>query len=874
ISFNYLGRVSAADVPEELAAIGWAPTDALGKLDVVQDADMPANAAVDINAVVSDGPDGPQLGANIAFPEGLLDHDDVDELSAHWIAALSALAKYATGPDAGGLTPSDLPLVDLDQTEIEHWEHRYPSLGDVWPLSPLQSGLLFHASMTDESHVDVYTMQAVLDLEGAVDAERLRAAGQALLDRYPNLRTAFVTDDEGNSVQLVLDEVELPWKQVDLGDMPAERREAELTEVLAAEQARRFDMETAPLMRFLLVKAAEDRYHLAVTSHHILLDGWSMPLLMQDLMALYVLRGDQSLLPRVRSYRNFLSWLSEQNRDDSLDAWADTLRGLEEPTILAPVVRDADNDTIAKVSVLYDSERTARLTTLAGHLGVTVNTLVQAAWAVLAGRLTGRNDVVFGATVSGRPADLPGVESMVGLFINTLPVRVNADPDESVEALLTRLQAEQAGLLDHHYVGLSDIEQRAGTPIGFDSLLVFESYPIDREALSDAAGSIDGMTITGVGVKDATHYPITLLTVADTAIDFTFKYLERFFDEAAVSRVSEQFVRVLDAFVADPDSAVGEIDLLGADEAARIVEESGPVTPVVTSAARTLATVLGEVIEEDPSAPALAVPADAATGEEGREFSYRELDERSSQLARVLIARGVGTGDVVAIAMPRSVASVVAQWAVAKTGAALAVVDPQRWATTLPAGAVLGLTVDAVTAGEPVGDWFVVDDEDIAGDIAAMPADPVTYADRVRPVEPSDPAVVLDSRTLSNAELVDLLAALRHRYSMTYESRSAAVSRAGVDGAGARALALEQLLVTATGAVVVFVPEGVVDGEDLDGVLYNEWVTHVHLPASSLQTLEPGLEDLAVVVLVDEAPAGVLAQWRSAHQVHVASDQH
>ncbi|NLU65636.1 AMP-binding protein, partial [Rhodococcus sp. HNM0563] len=874
ISFNYLGRVSGADVPEELAAIGWAPTDALGKLDVVQDADMPANAAVDINAVVSDGPEGPQLGANIAFPAGLLDRDDVDELSQHWIAALSALAEYATGPQAGGLTPSDLPLVDLDQTEIEHWERRYPALDDVWPLSPLQSGLLFHASMIDESHVDVYTMQAVLDLEGTVDVERLRGAGQALLDRYPNLRTAFVTDDKGDSVQLVLDEVELPWKQVDLGDLPVDRREAELEEVLAAEQARRFDMETAPLMRFLLVKEADDRYHLAVTSHHILLDGWSMPLLMQDLMALYVLRGDQSLLPRVRSYRNFLSWLSEQNRDDSLDAWADTLRGVEEPTILAPIVRDADNDTIATVSVLYDTERTARLTTLAGRLGVTVNTLVQAAWAVLAGRLTGRTDVVFGATVSGRPADLPGVESMVGLFINTLPVRVNAEPDESVVALLTRLQAEQAGLLDHHYVGLSDIEERAGTPIGFDSLLVFESYPIDREALSDAAGSIDGMTITGVNVKDATHYPITLLTVADTAIDFTFKYLERFFDEAAISRVSEQFVRVLDAFVDDPDAPVGDIDLLGADEAARIVEESGPATPVVASAARTLATVLSEVLEEDPSAPALAVPADAATGEEGREFSYRQLDEQSSQLARVLIARGLGTGDTVAIAIPRSVASVVAQWAVVKTGAALAIVDSQRWTTTVPSGAVLGLTVAAVTAGAPAGDWLVIDDEAFTRESAAMPADPVTYADRVRPVESSDPAVLLDSRTLSNAEVVDLLATLRDRYSMTYESRSAAVSAAGINGAGATALALEQLLVTATGAAVVLVPEGIVGGEDLDGLLYNEWVTHAHLPAASLETLEPGLEDLAVVVVVDQAPAGVLTQWQSAHQVHVVADQH
>ncbi|TWH41274.1 non-ribosomal peptide synthase protein (TIGR01720 family) [Rhodococcus rhodochrous J38] len=867
ISFNYLGRVSSADVPEGLAEIGWAPTDALGKLDVTQDADMPANASVDINAVVSDGADGPQLGANIAFPAGLLDRDDVDELAQHWLEALSALARHAASPAAGGLTPSDLPLVDIDQKEIETWEQRYPSLADVWPLSPLQTGLLFHASMTIDDHVDVYTMQAVLDLEGAVDPDRLRDAGQALLDRYPNLRTAFVTDDEGQSLQLVLDEVELPWRTVDLTDRADDAREAGLAEVLADEQARRFDMETAPLMRFLLVRSGADRYHLAVTSHHILLDGWSMPLLMQDLMALYVLRGDRTVLPRVRSYRNFLAWLAEQDHAASLDAWAQTLQGLSEPTVIAPVQRDPDNEAISKVSVLVDTDHTARLTALATELGVTVNTLVQAAWGVLLGRLTGNPDIVFGATVSGRPADLPGVESMVGLFINTLPVRVRVDPHESVARLLQRLQSEQAGLLDHHYVGLSEIEQRVGSPIGFDSLLVFESYPIDREALSDAAGSIDGMTITGVGVKDATHYPITLMTVADTRIDLTFKYLERFFTEPEIRNISERLVRVLDAFATDPESAVGDIDLVDAEELARIVAESGPSTAAVDTGARTLATVFAEVVEEDPAAPALSLPADPEVGGEGTEIAYRELDARSSRLARLLIGRGLGTGDVVAIAIPRSVESVVAQWAVAKTGAAIAPVDPTRADGQLPAGAGLGLTV-AGTAMNGADGWLVVDEPGVRDELAAQPADPVTYADRLRPVGSADPALVLSSRTFTNAELVERIGTLRDRYELTYESRSLAVG--GVD---IEAVALEPLVVSATGAVVVVVPEGASSGTALDSVLYNEWVTHVHLPEASLSTLEPGsLEDLAVVVVVDDAPDGLLEEWGAAHRLYRLSD--
>ncbi|WP_229579421.1 non-ribosomal peptide synthetase [Rhodococcus rhodochrous] len=863
VGFGYLGRTSSPDVPE--GETGWTPTDELG--DVLPAVGTLTGTGIDFSAFVS-GDDDPRLEARIEFAADLIDRADADDLARHWIEALEALARHAASPAAGGLTPSDLPLVDIDQKEIETWEQRYPSLADVWPLSPLQTGLLFHASMTIDERVDVYTMQAVLDLEGAVDPDRLRDAGQALLDRYPNLRTAFVTDDEGQSLQLVLDEVELPWRTVDLTDRADDVREAELADVLADEQARRFDMETAPLMRFLLVRSGADRYHLAVTSHHILLDGWSMPLLMQDLMALYVLRGDRTVLPRVRSYRNFLAWLAEQDHAASLDAWAQTLQGLSEPTVIAPVQRDPDNETISKVSVLVDTDHTARLTMLATELGVTVNTLVQAAWGVLLGRITGNPDIVFGATVSGRPADLPGVESMVGLFINTLPVRVRVDPHESVAQLLQRLQSEQAGLLDHHYVGLSEIEQRIGNPIGFDSLLVFESYPIDREALSDAAGSIDGMTITGVGVKDATHYPITLMTVADTQIDLTFKYLERFFAESEVRNISERLVCVLDAFAADPESAVGDIDLVDAEELARIVAESGPSSAAVDTGARTLATVFAEVVEEDPTAPALSLPADPEIGGEGTEIAYRELDARSSRLARLLIGRGLGTGDVVAVAIPRSVESVVAQWAVVKTGAAIAPVDPTRSDGQMPAGAGLGLTVAGTAANGGADGWLVVDERGVRDELAAQPADPVTYADRLRPVGSADPALVLPSRTFTNAELVERIGALRDRYELTYESRSLAVG--GVD---IEALALEPLVVTATGAVVVVVPEGASSGTALDSVLYNEWVTHVHLPEASLSTLEPGsLEDLAAVVVVDDAPDGLLEEWGAAHRLYRLAD--
>ncbi|MFH5207321.1 amino acid adenylation domain-containing protein, partial [Antrihabitans sp. NCIMB 15449] len=852
ISFNYLGRVSAGEVPAELRDIGWAPSGDLGELSVDMDADMPANGVIDINAIVSDGPDGPRLGAGFAFPAGLISRADVQEFAELWTAALEALSTHAGQTEVGGLTPSDLPLVDVAQTDIEVWEQQYPSLGDVWPLSPLQSGLLFHAMMT-ASTVDVYTMQAVLDLNGTVDNVRLRTAAQAIVDRYANLRSAFVTDASGESMQVVLDKVELPWRELDLTKLSDEDRMPELRRLLAQDQATHFDMAAAPLMRFTLVQTEAQTYHLAITSHHIVLDGWSMPLLMRDLLMLYALHGDASALPRVAPYRNFLAWLEARNKDDSLQAWAQALAGVSEPTLLAAPARGAETYAeIGKVITELPEEKTAELAALGASVGVTVNTLVQTAWAILLGRMTGREDIVFGATVSGRPAELTGVESMVGLFINTIPIRVQLDENVSISDLLQRVQGEQADLLDHHYIGLPDIQRAAGVGVLFDTLMVFESYPIDKDALTQAS-SIDGMTVTGVGVSDATHYPLTLLVTADTTIELTLKYQGSRFTRADVDALSARLVLVLDELVADPSGLVGDVEIIGEAERNAILGDTGSATapaPDVSAqlSSQTLPHLLAEIVEEDPEAPALAV--------DGREISYQELDEDSSKLARVLIERGFGPETVAAVALPRSVDSVTALWAIAKTGAAFLQIDPQRPADALAtvlgaSGALVGLTDSSLRSGLPDSvEWFVIDDATVAEQVAAAAGHPVSYADRLRPLLAVHPAAVVDGTdaagtVVSHGELASLASRAREKYAVTYESRTLLVGPPAGPGA-----LVEFLLASTSGAVAV-----IGDPNDADGLadlLADEWVTHAFLPPVALASADPdGLEDLTVVVLTE-----------------------
>nr|WP_237720585.1 non-ribosomal peptide synthetase [Rhodococcus opacus] len=879
ISFNYLGRVTAGDVPEALAEMGWAPTEELGEISAVTDATMPANAVIDINAMVKDGVDGPRLAAHFGFPVGAITRGTVSRLAELWSEALAALARHVDQPEAGGLTPSDLPLVSATQKDIDAFESRFSSVADVWPLSPLQEGLFFH-SMMSESSVDLYTIQTVLELGGVVAADRLRSAAEAILNRHANLRTAFVSDSLGKTVQVVLDSVDIPWREVDLSSWATDERSAEIERLLAEDQTTRFDLAAPPMMRFTLVRTASDRWTFAVTTHHILLDGWSMPLLMQDLLVLYAVKADQSLLPRVRPFRNFLVWLGARDRQKSLETWAKAMAGFTEPTILASGA-SGDGDGNGKHTAVLSKHQTDAVTATAARLGVTVNTIVQAAWALLLGRMTGRADVAFGATVSGRPADLVGVESMVGLFINTVPVRVQIDDGESAQRLLTSLQGQQADLLDHHYVGLTEIQQSAALGGLFDTLLVFESYPVDRDALT-AASSVDGLEVIGVGVEDATHYPMTLLVAAEESVEFTFKYQLRLFGASEVETLSDRFVRVLDALVAETTSLVGNIDILTRQEREEILAASAAHTAPTQAAigdthvkqgtSENLAQLLADAVEDDPEAPALVFA--------GREVSYAELDGLSSQLARLLIRRRLGPGDFVCVAMGRTVESVLARWAVAKTGAAFVPLDPNASAEESDrivglSGATLGLTMRENRQGLPGHiDWLAVDDPEVVSSVANEQAHPVSYFDRVNPLRADHPAYALFEpgadigMVVQQGGLAAFLESERDRYSVTYESRTVL---AGPPSAGVGVL--EFLLAATAGAAMVIGTDGD-SPEEVASLLETEWVTHAFVPLDVLTSADPdGLDDLKVVVILGgNRNLPQIDRWADGREVFTTDD--
>ncbi|WP_190140763.1 condensation domain-containing protein, partial [Streptomyces longispororuber] len=713
VSFNYLGRYAgASDVPDALRGLGFTQVEGTTELLAELDADMPALAALNVTAYVADTEHGPRLTTRLDFPSGLFTEAEVEELAALWRTALEGLARHATAPEAGGLTPSDVPLVKVSQAELNGWERSYPGLADVWPLTAMQEGLLFHTELAGASF-DAYQMQFDFHLAGAVEPERMRAAGQALLDRYPNLRAAFTTDSAGDRVQVIQSGIELPWRERDLTSLGEGEREERLKQLLAEEHRTHFDLSDAPLLRLTLIKLATDRWELVFTAHHALFDGWSIPLLIQDLMRLYGTAGDASGLGRPRAYRDFLAWLSRQDREATARVWAKELEGVDEPTLLVPVDTAPESETtgVGQIDVPLSVEQSRALTRRAGELGVTLNTVVQGAWAMLLAGLTGRRDVVFGATVSGRPPQVAGVDEMVGLFINTLPVRVDCAPGASLGQVLTTLQDRQGALLDHHHHGLLDMHQATGLRALFDTMVVFESYPIDSAALSEAY-SAAGISVTGISPLSGTHYPLTVIAVAEPHLKVTLQHQHHLLDAERTRDIALRLGRVLAQLAEDPRAAFGALDLLEPAERRRFLIE------VNDTAAQTPELSIPGLFAQQ----AAAVPDKTAVTCDDVSYTYAELDARADRLARVLAGRGVGAESVVALALPRSADLVTGMLAILKAGAAYLPIDPKYPSTRLDhilttAGPQLVLT-DADTVGvlpETGVPSLFLDDVDLEG---------------------------------------------------------------------------------------------------------------------------------------------------------------
>ncbi|MFD4432000.1 amino acid adenylation domain-containing protein, partial [Nocardia sp. NPDC058497] len=658
--------------------------------------------------------------------------------------------------------------------------------------------------------------------------------------------------------QLVLADAELRWQDMDLTDIAdGDLRQRELGRVIALDARTRFDLTRPPLLRFRLIRTAADVYRLVVTNHHLVLDGWSGPLLVRELLTLYLTSGDAAALPPAHSYREFLTWLRAQDSAASVAAWARSLAGVDTPTRAVPALAGIESAETGMASTDLSHGTLTRWETAARESGATVNTLVQAGWAMVLAMLTGRTDVVFGGTVSGRPPELGGVEEMVGLFINTLPVRVRLDPAERVVELLARLQAEQARLMDYQQVGLAAIHQATGLAELFDTLVVFESFPIDRETLSQSL-DIAGMRVLDIEGTDAAPYPLSLMVIPvhDTEGHNTLRITVQCMAEQpgplAARPLLDRFVRLLTQLAENPRAVVAQLQHCDDAERAALLPVRGPESVPL----RTLPDILADGARIDSDA--IAVSAGDI------DLSYGELDARSTRLARILLRRGIGREVFVVLALTRSLESVIAMWALAKTGAAFAPVDPHYPVDRIEhmiadSMAPIGVTVTAFHETLPgTVDWLLLDDPSTMRGAMTVSDAPITDEERGGPINIDQTAYLIYTSgstgtpkavLLSHRGVANLVAAQQESFELGSTASPLLLASPSFDGSIS-----ELLTAHAAGGRLVVSPPDVYGGADLDRLLRAERVTHAVITPSVLATMDPGdLDHLRVVSVAGEA---------------------
>ncbi|WP_137973083.1 non-ribosomal peptide synthetase [Pseudomonas sp. F(2018)] len=633
--FNYLGQFDEGGNGLRLREGGlW------------READAPLDAPLVINAEQRGG----ALHLHLDFNPQQLARPTLEGLLARLQDELRAIAQHCQKTPAS-LTPSDVPLAGLSQAELD----ALPGVEDIHPLSPLQQGLLFHSQLEGAGS---YVSQLLLPFTG-LDPARLQSAWRQVLARHGMLRSRFLLSER--PLQLVQAEVELDWQDLDwrgVADF-----DAQLQAFCSAERERGFALDQAPLLRLALIQRGAGDFVLVWTLHHLLLDGWSNGLLFADVLALY--HGDRLPAPGGQ-FRDYIGWLDGQNAATEQAFWREQLAPLDGATRIAGSLPcRAPEQGHARHPLPLDSATEQQIRGFAQRHGLTLNTLVQAAWALLLARLTGKRSLCFGATVAGRPTELAGSEQMLGLFINSLPVAVQLPAEQPLGDWLAALQVQNLQLREHEHSPLHDIQRWLGSAgeALFDSLLVFENYPLGDALKQAERGELRlGMPQS----HEFTHYPMTLAVLPGSRLELLLAYDRAHFDAHGIAQVEALLRQALQLVCGDPAQPLGSLALVGEAEQLLLDEWNKPRQDF--DAGRLLPELIAEQARLRPDSIALV--------HGGERIAFAELEARSNRLANLLVAHGVQPESHVGVSLERGNAMIVAMLAVLKSGGAFVPLDP------------------------------------------------------------------------------------------------------------------------------------------------------------------------------------------------------
>ncbi len=541
---------------------------------------------------------------------------------------------------------------------------------DIYELSPMQQGILFHTLYDRES--SVYFGQLSCTFHTDLDVTAFKNAWQVVTDRHAVLRSSFYWVDLRKPLQAVHRHVDFPWEFQDWSQMSDDDQQERLDDFLAADRTRGFDLEEPPLMRAFLIRMGVNDYRFIWSHHHLLFDGWSIPIILKEVLASYEAErsGANITIEKARPYREYISWLQQQDVVQAEAFWRQELRGLRTPTRLTEVLtlplQTTEKETFAEQTIRLNKAASSALYTFARRHHITVSTILQAAWAILLYRYSGESQISFGVTVSGRPPSLPGVENMVGLFLNTLPAHFTVRMDRPLIAWLKEVQTKQAARERFAYTSLVDIQGWSDVPRGtplFESILVYQNFPLES-MFAEGTGSLPFEAIRDY---EWSNYPLALVASPGPELNMTLAYDATRFDQGAIERMLGHVRQLLSDMLSDPERPIAALQMLTPSERHQLIVDWN----------NTFAEWSTDVCVHDLFERKAAQTPDAlAVVQQDNQLTYRELNQRANHLARYLQQLGVGPEKLVGLCMERSPDMIVALLGILKAGGGYLPLDP------------------------------------------------------------------------------------------------------------------------------------------------------------------------------------------------------
>ncbi|AFH63622.2 amino acid adenylation domain-containing protein [Paenibacillus caseinilyticus] len=667
IAFNYLGQF---DEELESGAFSVSPYGAGREISPRAARTYP----LEINGLTSGG----SLYLTLSYSRGQYRQETIEGLAGELQRCLSEILAHCAARQTAELTPSDLTLRGMTIPELEELVRSTAEIGEVedaYLLTPMQQGMLFHALM--DANSGAYFEQSTFDLLGHFDLDKFELSVESLVRRHEIFRSNVYTGWRERPLQVIFRSKTGLFRRVDLRGMSGAEQQEAIGRITREDQERGFDLTRDPLMRVTVLRTGDESYRFIWSTHHILMDGWCLSLVTEEVFEYYgaLLEGREPKLAPVTPYSRYAEWLEEQDKEQASGYWAGYLAGYETQTLLPTGrpqgrVQDQTKDEAFRSRYCdFSRELTAGMDRFAKRHGVTLNTLLQTVWGLLLQRYNGTGDVVFGSVVSGRPAEIPGIESMVGLFINTIPVRIRCSGEETFSEMLRRSQeAAAAGYAyeTHPLFEIQALTEQKQELIGH--IVVFENFPVEEQVEQLGSGDASDFRIVNAGMVEQTNYDFNLIVTPGEQLRIRFEYNESVFDPSAVERISGHLQHLMGQVVADAERKVNELEVVTPAEKETIFGAFND-TAVPSPKEKTIHRLLEEQAELTPEAEAVVY--------EGERLTYRELNGLANRLARRLREAGVGRETLVGLMAERSLEMFVGLFGILKAGGAYVPIDPE-----------------------------------------------------------------------------------------------------------------------------------------------------------------------------------------------------